>query len=337
MPILHKADGFAAQKLLVLPEKLLRDIASHPLIQSLYVTDIGFFPDALFHYRERPEGCNEAIFIYCTEGEGWALLAGERITILPGTLLVIPAHTPHSYGAAEASPWSIYWFHLKGKEVANFLACLVLTNSTLHISATQAVTLLGLFNTCYETLCAKGYSWRHHLFVSQAMRHLLGSLAVLPTEAPPEARKNAYIDQAIHYMLDHLPNTLSLAELAQVVHLSRSHLLHIFKETTGYTPMDYFMRLKIQHTCSYLDLTDQPIKEIGQKVGLSDPYYFSRVFHKIMGQSPSEYRKNGSPPQGSGLEPSRKEGDIRPSSQVSQFTILTSTPVRGVSTVNRLT
>ena len=230
--------------------------------------------------------------IYCTEGEGWVRFEKEREIALPAdTLLVIPARTPHIYGAAESNPWSIYWFHVRGEEVEQFIQCLTLSNATLRIPSRQKNTILALFNTCYETLLYKGYSWRYHLFVSQVVRHLLGSIVLLQNETPLEEKKNEYIEQAILYMIRHVHTPITLDELADHVHLSKPHFIHLFKEVTGYTPMEYAMRLKIQQACSFLELTNQSIKEVSRNVGIQDPYYFSRVFHKIVGQSPSDYRK----------------------------------------------
>src|SRR5690242_5324557 len=69
MQTIRKADGFEAEKLIVFPDALLEDISQHLLVKPIYVTDIGFFPRAQYHYRERPEGCNTAIFIYCVAGK----------------------------------------------------------------------------------------------------------------------------------------------------------------------------------------------------------------------------------------------------------------------------
>jgi len=123
------------------------------------------------------------------------------------------------------------------------------------------------------------------------MRHLLGSIALLRNETQQEGRKNEYIERSVHYMMRSIQASLTLDDLAEHVHLSKPHFIHLFKEVTGYTPIDYYMRLKIQQACYYLDLTDQTVKEVSRSVGMQDPYYFSRVFHKIMGLSPSEYRE----------------------------------------------
>jgi AraC-like DNA-binding protein/mannose-6-phosphate isomerase-like protein (cupin superfamily) len=292
MQTIHKMDDFDGQKLLVLPDAQLHEIARYPLTSSLYITDIGFFPEARYHYRERPEGSQTTIFIYCVEGEGWIMLGQhKKIAVTPNTLLVIPAHTPHTYGADEANPWSIYWFHLKGDAVDEFVQAFTLTNYMIHIPTTQMVSLISFFDECYETLRYKGYSWRYHLYVSQVMRHFLASIALLQGEAPQEEKKNEYIEHSMQYMFNHIQSSITLADLAEHVHLSKPHFTHLFKEVTGYTPMEYFMRLKIQRACQYLDLTDYCIKEVSRNVGIQDPYYFSRVFRKIMRQSPSEYRK----------------------------------------------
>jgi AraC-like DNA-binding protein len=293
MQAIRKADGFEDQKLIVFPDAFLEVVSRHPLAKSVYVTDIGFFPHAQYHYRERPNGCNTAIFIYCIEGEGWAILDNneKEITIRENTLLVIPSHTPHIYGAAEANPWSIYWFHLNGEAVSDFIDSLDMDKSSLHVPASLAVRIIEIFEQCYEILLYKGYVLKQYIYVSQAMRYLLGMFTLLQGEPRQDEMKHVYVERAIQYMVEHIQSSLTLDEIAHHVGLSKPHFVHLFKQVTRYSPIDYFLRLKIQRSCQYLDLTDYHIKEISKSVGIQDPYYFSRVFCKVMGQAPSEYRK----------------------------------------------
>ncbi len=292
MQAIQKAEGFEAQKIIVLPTTYLEDISRHPLIKSLYVTDIGFFPRAQYHYLARPAGCDTHIFIYCIEGEGWVMFENnKKLSICKNTILVIPAQTPHIYGATETDPWSIYWFHLKGDAVEQFIQSFDMYNSTLYVPATQAVRIINLFDQCYETLLYKGYSFKHYLYVSQAMRHLLGMITLLQDGSHQDERKHVYVERSIQYMIEHVQSSLTLDELADYISLSKPHFIHLFKQITGYSPMAYYMRLKIRRACQYLDLTDYSVKEISKHIGMQDPYYFSRVFSKIIGQSPSYYRK----------------------------------------------
>src|SRR5690606_40995788 len=59
----------------------------------------------------------------------------------------------------------------------------------------------------------------------------------------------------------------------------------------GYSPIEYFNHLKIQHACQLLQFSDRRIFEIALAIGIEDPYYFSRLFSTQMGISPKQYRK----------------------------------------------
>ena len=66
----RKRDGFRGERMIVLPTEAFSDYVRHPLVRRLYLTDVGFFPSAAHHYRERREGIEEYIFLYCMDGSG---------------------------------------------------------------------------------------------------------------------------------------------------------------------------------------------------------------------------------------------------------------------------
>ena len=99
------------------------------------------------------------------------------------------------------------------------------------------------------------------------------------------------VDEAIHFMKENLNKKLTIDELAKHTGYSISHFSTLFKERTGFSPITYFNQLKIQHACYLLDCTDIKINQVCFKIGVEDCYYFSRLFNKIMGMSPTEYRK----------------------------------------------
>jgi AraC-like DNA-binding protein len=92
-------------------------------------------------------------------------------------------------------------------------------------------------------------------------------------------------------MQQRINTVLELNELAAFAKLSVSHFSAIFSQKTGYSPIEYFNHLKIQKACQYLLLSKIPIKDIATNLGIDDPYYFSRMFSKLMGISPNDYRK----------------------------------------------
>jgi AraC-like DNA-binding protein len=291
MDTIKKQEGFVAQKLFVLPQTLQEELPRQTLMRSLYMTDIGHFPHARFHHRERPEGCSSHILIYCSGGSGWFSIDGQcRITVHQGAVIVIPAYTPHVYASDDDNPWSIYWLHMKGADVFAYLGDST-GIQTLFVSAEKSIGIEKLFLECFHTL-EKGYSLNNLIYVSQVLGHLLSFTFVYQSEHPLSMDVNSFtIDRAIQVMVDHIDKTLTLQNLAEHVNLSKPHLIYLFKKHTGYSPIDYYLRLKIQRACHYLDLTESTLKEICGKLGIADPYYFSRLFSKIMGLSPSQYRK----------------------------------------------
>jgi AraC-like DNA-binding protein len=70
--------------------------------------------------------------------------------------------------------------------------------------------------------------------------------------------------------------------------ISTDHLRKVFSKATGCTPLDYLTRLRMAEARHLLKLGGFSVKEVAVRVGIADPYYFSRLFRKTIGQSPTE-------------------------------------------------
>jgi transcriptional regulator GlxA family with amidase domain len=105
-----------------------------------------------------------------------------------------------------------------------------------------------------------------------------------PTDKPDN------IDSAIVYMREHLSENITLGELSSRYNYSTSRFSSLFKQKTGYAPIDYFIQMKMQKASQHLDFTDKSIKDIALSMGFDDPYYFSKRFSKVIGMPPTKYR-----------------------------------------------
>lgn len=280
------------EKLIVLPPNYINGVKAHPLISPLYITDIGMFPNARYHYWERSSGCARHILILCTGGEGWVDIYGEKIEVKSGTLVIIPKNIPHRYGASTRNPWSIYWAHFDGYNAGSFFSWAAVSKIiSLSVPGEKLRYLTGLFDSIYEEL-EKGYYVDNLVFTSNAFAYFLSvifSLYRASSSFPPKQAK--YIEDAVRFMQDNVERSLTLADISSELKLSCNHIINLFKSKTGCTPIDYFIRLKIQKACQFLELTDLTVSEIAARLGFSDQYYFSRIFRKIMDLPPSRYRK----------------------------------------------
>jgi AraC-like DNA-binding protein len=98
------------------------------------------------------------------------------------------------------------------------------------------------------------------------------------------------LGQSIVFMKNNMHKPLSVEEIAKQFHYSPSHYTAMFKKKTGLSPINYFIRMKIHYACQLLTQRELIIKEIADKIGYEDPYYFSRIFKKVIGKSPTQYK-----------------------------------------------
>ncbi len=289
--MLKKKEGFQGQKAIVLPPSVIEVCKTHPLLAGFYLTDIGFYPEAEFHYRGRPEGIHQHILIYCVKGKGWMEVEGKKREVNPNEYVILPSNVPHKYGALPENPWSIYWVHFNGKEANDIGKVLQRNGQQLLHHAPFTLKAEKSWQEIYQSL-ESGYRTENLLLSNSRLRSFLLNLAFganMDQNAPIKDLKA--IDQSIAFMKTNLDQCLPLEDIAAKVNLSKSHFANEFKNHTGYSPIVYFNHLKIQKACQYLQFTNLNINEVAHALGFGDPYYFSRLFSKSMGISPSGYRK----------------------------------------------
>lgn len=284
-------EGFSGQILYVIPRPLLQQLAAHPLLHSVLPTDIGYYPAARYHYCERPEGAAEHILIYCAQGSGWYELAGTRHTLDAGEALIIQAHTPHIYAAAERDPWSIHWVHFSGLEGDFFAQMPPDTTHKLAVAPDCGAAIEAIFRQCYGSLWG-GFVLPRLVYGAKLVHHLLAELIYNNAAYSPNLRSSRFhsLEPTFAYLVQNLHAPLSLADMAAHAGLSESQFSHLFKQQTGHAPLTYFIHLKMQHACAMLTLTRLTVKEVAHEVGYTDSYYFSRLFKKIVGIAPTHYR-----------------------------------------------
>lgn len=100
------------------------------------------------------------------------------------------------------------------------------------------------------------------------------------------------VSSLIDYFNNHLSSNITLQDLEDKIGFSKVYICRIFKKEKNTTPIDYFTRLKIDRAGKLLkEYPNLSLREISDSLGFNDVYYFSKVFKRITGKSPSELRK----------------------------------------------
>ncbi len=279
-------DGFKDERYIIIPTETFQNYASHPLVRGLYLTDVGFFPHALHHYREREEGIEEYILIYCVEGSGCIHVGDRRYEVNGQEAFCIPRRTGHKYYAGEEDPWSILWVHFKGENVKYFPL------EDCHIIPIQSRAadnrIMTLFQILFRVL-ERNYTQGNFIYISQVLSLILSEI-YFREKGDEVSRQNRHITTVIRYMYRHINENLRLEDISGELGLSKSYLNAIFRRYAGRAPIDFFIHLKMQEACKLLKSTDLYIGEVSAMLGYEDPYYFSRIFKKVVGVPPREYR-----------------------------------------------
>lgn len=292
MKTFKQRDGFQGEKLISLPENIWKKaIKKNPALGNLYVTYIGYFPKAAYHYRERKNGCTDNILIYCLRGKGWYKIKDKLFEVQPNEYFILPATKEHmSYGADEKDPWTIYWVHFSSNDINTF-------NRSFDIGlfdGPQPIAYnekgLELWNSMYENL-EMGYGKENLNRTNLCLYHFVSTF-LYPDKNINEKKQDEkdLISNTILFMRSKLAEKLTLEDLAMMNKLSASHFSLLFKKGTGMSPLDYFIHLKLQQACLLLLTSEIKVKRIAADLGYDDPYYFSRLFKKYIKISPLQYR-----------------------------------------------
>lgn len=250
----------------------------------------GYFPLAKWHYFARPEGSTQLILILCVRGEGWLQLSRGEYRVRPGNLIILQPNEPHSYGAKAHRPWSIYWCHATGPGAWEFGKHLLAQNACPIWQVTDYPRLVTVFTQMLGEL-EQGYGLDHLLPASATLAHLLGLVYTMGRLQRDGGMESTLRIRQVAEYLQQLPSKdVSVNALAEMANLSVSHFSALFKRVTGFAPIDYLLHSKVQRACRILDTTKQPIKVVAGQVGFADPLYFSRVFRRVYGTSPTVYR-----------------------------------------------
>ncbi len=202
---------------------------------------------------------------------------------------LFPRHL-HHYWADPDDPWEIMWVAFNSSLCPRFLHSIHITtehyvlnsilNDSLQRSMYQIINALGDEEDRYR-FCAIGALYTLFYKIDLALR-TKEAVQPEPEESIP-AKITAFIDQNFYLPID-------MDTLCQHVSYSRSYISRIFKSDMGMTVSEYIQLVRIRNAQSLLRDTSLSIQEVSYSVGIDDPLYFSKIFRRLSGQSPRDYR-----------------------------------------------
>ena len=273
----------------VVPRFLLQRLTVHPLTRELYPRAMGYYPEAMGHRVERLDHADH-LLLYCAGGRGMLRVNRRQHPVARGDLMMLPAGLAHAYASSSRDPWTLYWVHFNGSHVGAFWESMhfLPERPVRHIGAAPKV--VADFETLLEGR-SNGFREGYLVHAANHLRQMLTMFALMISTHVRKSTGDRFDLQRVHALMqEKLHGQLDLASLADVAGMSRHAFCRRYKMQTGNSPYQHFLHLKMERACYLLDISNQSVGDVAAALGYDDAYYFSRLFRKIMGMSPTQYR-----------------------------------------------
>lgn len=223
---------------------------------------------------------------YVERGEGIFEINGKTYKVSAGQIFYIPPRVVTYYQADKNNPWFYRWLGIEGRNVEKLFenGGINSTNPVVNVDKSASEAMREILEKCH---CEE-----KELEISGLVYKFLQCVGARISKSKIVTSAEAYVDKAKDYVQVHLHRKVSVAELGVYLNIDRSYLTALFKKTVGISPQQYIIREKMKVACEYLLTTDYDVSHIAQSVGYEDLFVFSHAFKRIMGQSPTEYRKS---------------------------------------------
>ena len=294
---------------LFIPVFLLKKLSKHRLTDALYPVSLGV-TQANNNYKLQQANNHCHSLIYCLSGTGKLQYQGKEKVIKRGDLVIINPDTAFTFTLdkskksltqhkknektsssrdSKTNDNIVYWINFTGTLSQDFAQRLLMKmdNGVAHVGVLN--NIVSDFDHLLA-LGARGYTATNVIHAVHILQQALSFLALQLRLTMFNNSSSFDLEAVEGLMRNSLHQELSLDTLAHYSQLSKFHFAKKFKELTDSSPIQHFINMKIQHACSQLDNSDIAIKDIASGLGYSDPYYFSRLFKKLVGMSPKQYR-----------------------------------------------
>jgi AraC-like DNA-binding protein len=229
------------------------------------------------------------ILVYASTGIAHYDFEGQdSLTVQPGDVLFFPRGMPHTGRADQDEPWSFLSVAFD-TTADSASAQRQLSSLRNRYRGAPFKQLSAQFTELYVAWTDKkpGYLVRCRA-VTMAILYELIRQQTLPHVYSPHARK---IIGLIEMMQANYRESYSVAHLAELAGLSHSHFRSLFKDFTGLTAKEYQHRIKVTKAKEFLLSGECNVTQAATRTGFHDIYYFSRLFKKVEGRSPSHFMK----------------------------------------------
>ena len=226
-------------------------------------------------------------------GEGELKYEDEEYALTEGDCVFIDCRKAHSHSTSD-NLWSLQWCHFFAPYLPAVYEKYKERGGRPVFHPDDLMSFTSLLTDIYNLASSSDYI--RDMRINEKLAVLLTLLMEQSwhPESMMVSRKRVELLEVKSYLDEHYTEKIVLDDLAERFFINKFYMTRIFKETYGTTINNYLISRRITRAKQLLRFTDMTVDEIGNAAGMGDANYFSRMFRKVEGSSPREYRKKWS-------------------------------------------
>lgn len=227
---------------------------------------------------------------YIIDGEGTYHVDGKTFKLTKNQGFLICPNVLTYYEADTSNPWYYNWIGFSGFKAETYLKQANLSRSNPIFTYKKG----GLIEEYVDEMIqyqspTEENELKLHGLLFLLLSELVGNAD--KSRATEKSQKDIYIEKCIEYIEKHFSHDITVANLAEYIGLNRSYLSSIFKSYINMSPQEFLIKYRMDKASEFMLAPSLSIGEISRSVGYEDPLAFSKIFKKIKGLSPREYRE----------------------------------------------
>ena len=256
----------------------------------LYLQEIGSTKAQKPHISRR-ENLSSFLFFIVTGGSGFLEYEGKTHELSIGDCVFIDCKKPYAHKSSE-DLWELKWVHFYGpnlkaiyeKYIERGGVCCFVTNKSERYST----ILSDLYSAAESTNNIRD------MLIYEKLTKLLTLLmedSWQDENAYHERNSKQNLQSVKEFLDQNYKEKITLEDLSEKFYINKYYLTRIFKEQFGISVIDYLLSVRITHAKQLLRFSELTIEKVGTECGIPDANYFARIFKKIEGCAPGEYRR----------------------------------------------
>lgn len=250
-------------------------------------------------HTSRRRNLSSYLFFMVLAGEGVLEYEGERHALKQGDCVFVDCHRTYAHSCSE-SLWRLKWVHFYGPNMGGIYGKYAERGTRAVLTPADSSVYERLMDEIYAIAASNAYSKDMQIcekltslltLLMEQSFHVSQSGADGGAIRQRNAAKRQNLQAVKEYLDAHYTSKITLDMLAERFYINKYYLTRIFKEQFGESVTGYLMQVRITRAKQQLRFTDKPIDEIAHECGMQDANYFSRMFKKVEGATPGEYRR----------------------------------------------